>query len=61
MAVYVNFRAGHKPDKFIISSNLTEKPIVDAAAFNSSTFSLLKCSSANGVLESFLFSVWQSR
>ena len=33
VAVYVNLRVGHKPDKLIIGSNLTEKPVVDVSAF----------------------------
>ena len=33
VAVYVNLRVGHKPDKLIIGSNLTEKPVVDVFYF----------------------------
>lgn len=33
MAVYVNFRVGHKLLKFIIGSNLTQEPVIDTSAF----------------------------
>ena len=33
VTVYVDFRVGHEPDKFIMRGNLTEKPVIDMTAF----------------------------